>query len=150
VLDSEHENQGPSSQTCSSPNAFAGGYMDSLSVFENDETCYAERAGVSEHEMSSYSADTNFAEANSNSNTATVCRDNLNLSLWEGYNNSQIKHVGDDIESERMQHHYISILAFPSFFQNFTSYLCHIRSLGTSLITFSACRCFTQLYHREC
>ncbi|WJX22233.1 hypothetical protein P8452_11557 [Trifolium repens] len=102
VLDSEHENQGPSSQTCSSPNAFAGGYMDSLSVFENDETCYAERAGVSEHEMSSYSADTNFAEANSN--TATVCRDNLNLSLWKGYNNSQIKHAGDDIESEHASH----------------------------------------------
>ncbi|XP_058755368.1 helicase-like transcription factor CHR28 isoform X1 [Vicia villosa] len=102
MLDYEHENQGPSSQTCYSPNAFAGGYRDSFSVVESDETFYAERAGVSEREMPFYSTDTSFAEANSNA--VTVCRDNLNSSLWKGHNTSQIKHVADDVESEYASH----------------------------------------------
>ncbi|CAJ2648695.1 unnamed protein product [Trifolium pratense] len=98
VFDSEYENHRPSSQTCSSPNAFAGGYRDSFTVVESDETCYTERAGVSERETPSYIVDTSFGEANSN--TATVSRDNLNPSLWKGDNKSQINHVGDDVESE--------------------------------------------------
>ncbi|CAI8591207.1 unnamed protein product [Vicia faba] len=102
MLDYEHENRGPSSETCYSPNAFAGGYRDSFSVVESDETCYVERAGVSEREMPFYSTDTSFAEANSNA--VTVCRDNLNSSLWKGHNTSQIKHVADDVESEYASH----------------------------------------------
>lgn len=101
MLDYEHENQGPSSQTCYSPNAFAGSYRDSFSVVESDETFYAERAGVSERKMPFYSTNTSFAEANSNA--VTVCRDNLNSSLWKGHNTSQIKHVADDVESECMR-----------------------------------------------
>lgn len=99
MLDSEHENQGPSSRTCSSPNVFAGGYRDSFSVAESDETCYAERAGVSEHEMPSYSVGTSS-----------------NPSLWKDDDYSQIKHVVDDVESECMQNHYWLIIRFPSLF----------------------------------
>lgn len=102
LLDFEHENQGPSSRTCSSPNVFAGGYRDSFSVAESDETCYAEKAGVSEHEMPSYIVGTSFAEANSN--TVTLCGDNSNPSLWKDDNYSQIKHVVDDVESEHASH----------------------------------------------
>lgn len=100
MCDSEHKNQEPSSQTCSSPNTFAGGYRDSFSVTESDEICYAEMTGVSECEMPSYSVDTSFAEGNSNN--VTVYGDNLNPILWTAENGSQIKHVGDDVESERM------------------------------------------------
>jgi len=124
LLDSEHENQGPSSRTCSSPNVFAGGYRDSFSVDESDETCYAERAGVSEHEMLSYSVGTSFAEANSN--TVTVCRDNSNPSLWKDDDYSQIKHVVDDVESERMKNLFWLIIRFPSLFHKFISYPCHV------------------------
>ncbi|XP_004485743.1 helicase-like transcription factor CHR28 isoform X2 [Cicer arietinum] len=100
--DSELENQGPSSQTCSSPYAFAGGYRDTFSVVESDEIYYVERDGVSEREMPSYSVDTSLAEANSN--YPTVCGDSLNSSMWKGENDSQIKHIGDDVESEHASH----------------------------------------------
>lgn len=97
MLDSEHENGGPSSQTFSSPNAFAGVYMGSFSVVETDDICNAERTGVSECEMPAYSVGTSFTEAKSNN--VTVCGDNLNLSPWKGENDSQIRHAGDDVES---------------------------------------------------
>ncbi|XP_061375542.1 helicase-like transcription factor CHR28 isoform X2 [Gastrolobium bilobum] len=102
VLDYEHENQGPSSQTWSSPNAFPVGYRGSFSVVESDEICYTERRGVSKCEIPAYSVDTSFPEANSNN--IAVCGDNLNLSLWKGENDSEIKHVGDDVESEHASH----------------------------------------------
>ncbi|KAJ1434774.1 Zinc finger, RING-type [Sesbania bispinosa] len=102
VLDCEHENQVPSSQTCSSPNAFAGGYRGSFSVVESDDICHTERTGVSKCEIPTYSVDTNIREANSN--VVVVCGNNLNLSLWKGVNDSQVKHVGDDVESEYASH----------------------------------------------
>lgn len=98
MLDCEHENQGHSSQTCSSPNAFAGSYRDSFSVVENDEIYCTEMKGVPE--IPAYSADTSFPEANSSS--IAVCGDNLNLSQWKSENESQIKNVRDDVEFERM------------------------------------------------
>lgn len=100
VLDSEHESRGLQSQTCSSPGACAGGYRDSFSVVESDEICDSERTGVSKHETPAYSVDTGFPEANSNN--IADCGDNLNLSPWNGEDKSQIKHVGDDVESECM------------------------------------------------
>lgn len=120
--DSELENQGPSSQTCSSPYAFAGGYRDTFSVVESDEIYYVERDGVSEREMPSYSVDTSLAEANSN--YPTVCGDSLNSSMWKGENDSQIKHIGDDVESERMQnlHWLIIIFRYLHFHHSFKPY----------------------------
>lgn len=64
--------------------------------------------------MPSYIVGTSFAEANSN--TVTLCGDNSNPSLWKDDNYSQIKHVVDDVESERMQNLYWLIISFPSLF----------------------------------
>ncbi|KAE9599291.1 hypothetical protein Lal_00044160 [Lupinus albus] len=98
MLDCEHENQGPSSQTCSSMNAFAGGCRDSSSLVENDEICYTEINGVSKCEIPAYSVGTSFPVANSNN--IAIYGDNLNMSLWKSENESQIKHVKDEVESE--------------------------------------------------
>ncbi|KAK7246560.1 hypothetical protein RIF29_41429 [Crotalaria pallida] len=103
MLECEHgENQGPSSQTCSSPNAVAGAYKDLFSVVENDEICYTEIKGVSKCEMPAYSVVTSFPEANLNS--IAVCGNNLNPSAWKGENESQIKNVKDEVESEYASH----------------------------------------------
>jgi len=74
--------------------------------------------------MLSYSVGTSFAEANSN--TVTVCRDNSNPSLWKDDDYSQIKHVVDDVESERMKNLFWLIIRFPSLFHKFISYPCHV------------------------
>ncbi|TKY71655.1 putative ATP-dependent helicase [Spatholobus suberectus] len=104
VLECEHENRGPSSQTFSSPNAHAGGYTDSFSVIESDEICFTERTGVSNCEIPAYFADTRFPDPEANSSNIAVCRDNLNLTLWKCENDSQIKHAGYDAESEHASH----------------------------------------------
>ncbi|XP_061355786.1 helicase-like transcription factor CHR28 [Gastrolobium bilobum] len=98
MLDCEHETKGPPSQACSSPNAFAGSYRDSFSLGESDEICYTERTGVSKLEIPAHSVETRFPEAHSNN--ISVCEDNLNLSMWKGENETQYKHVGEDVESE--------------------------------------------------
>ncbi|TKY59320.1 SWI/SNF-related matrix-associated actin-dependent regulator of chromatin [Spatholobus suberectus] len=98
LLDCERENQGPQSQACSSPNAFPGNFSDSFSPGESDEIFYTERTGVSKHEIPAYSVETSFPEAQSNN--ISICGDNLNLNMWKGENESQFKHVGEDVESE--------------------------------------------------
>ncbi|XP_019440268.1 PREDICTED: helicase-like transcription factor CHR28 isoform X4 [Lupinus angustifolius] len=98
IADCEHENQGPSSQTCSSPNAFAGACRDSFYLVENDDICYTEIKGVSKCEIPAYSVGTSFPMANSNN--IAIYGDNLNLNMWKSGNESQIKHVKDEIEYE--------------------------------------------------
>ena len=100
VLDCEHENQRLPSQACSSPYAFPGSYRDSFSQGESDETFYTKRRGISKHEIAVYGVETSFPEVHSNN--ISVCGDNLNLTMWKGENDSHIKHVGEDVESERM------------------------------------------------
>ncbi|RDX68508.1 Helicase-like transcription factor CHR28, partial [Mucuna pruriens] len=98
MLDCEPENQGPQSQACSSPNAFPGNFSDSFSPGENDEIFYTERTRVSKHEIPAYSVEASFPEAQSNN--ISICEGNLNLSRWKGENESQFRHVGEDVESE--------------------------------------------------
>lgn len=100
MLDCERENQGPQSRACSSPNAFPGNFSDSFSPGESDEVFRTERTQVSKHEIPAYSVETSFPEAQSNN--ISICGDNLNLSMWIGENESQFKHVREDVESERM------------------------------------------------
>jgi len=97
VLECEHENQGPSPQTFSSPNALAGGYMD----HEGDDFDFTERTGVSNCEMPAYIC-TRFPDAEVNSSNVAVCGDSLKLTMWKCENDNQIKHVGYGAESERM------------------------------------------------
>ncbi|KAK7327932.1 hypothetical protein VNO77_22025 [Canavalia gladiata] len=104
VLECEHENQGPSSQTCSSPNALAGGCQGSFSVVESDEICFAERMSVSKCEIPAYIVDASFPDPEANSNNIAVCADNLSLTQWKYENDHQMKHVGDDVESEHASH----------------------------------------------
>ncbi|XP_028201677.1 helicase-like transcription factor CHR28 isoform X1 [Glycine soja] len=103
VLECEHENQGPSSQTFSSPNALAGGFRDS-SMLESDEFCFTEMTGVSNCETPAYIADRRFPVPEANSSSVAVCGDNLNLPLWKCENDSQIKHIGYDAQSEHASH----------------------------------------------
>ncbi|KAL5162799.1 Helicase-like transcription factor CHR28 [Glycine soja] len=98
MLDCERENQGPQSRACSSPNAFPGNFSDSFSPGESDEVFCTERTQVSKHEIPAYSVETSFPEAQSNN--ISICGDNLNLSMWIGENESQFKHVREDVESE--------------------------------------------------
>ncbi|XP_027346533.1 helicase-like transcription factor CHR28 isoform X2 [Abrus precatorius] len=98
MLDCEPENQGPHSQACSSPNALPGNFSESFSPGESDEICYADRTGVSKLEMLAYSVETSFPEAYSNN--GSICEDSLNMSMSKGENDSQSKHVGEDVDSE--------------------------------------------------
>ena len=109
VLECEHENQGPSSQTFSSPNALAGGFRDS-SMLESDEFCFTEMTGVSNCETPAYIADRRFPVPEANSSSVAVCGDNLNLPLWKCENDSQIKHIGYDAQSECMKNLYWVII----------------------------------------
>ncbi|RDX76787.1 Helicase-like transcription factor CHR28, partial [Mucuna pruriens] len=104
ALNCEHENQGPSSQTLSSPNALAGGYRDSFSVVGSDEICFTEITRVSNSQLPAYLVDTRFPDPEANSSNIAVCGDNLNMTLWKCENDSQIKHVGYDAESEHASH----------------------------------------------
>ncbi|XP_027933632.1 helicase-like transcription factor CHR28 isoform X3 [Vigna unguiculata] len=99
VLECEHENQGPSPQTFSSPNALAGGYMD----HEGDDFDFTERTGVSNCEMPAYIC-TRFPDAEVNSSNVAVCGDSLKLTMWKCENDNQIKHVGYGAESEPASH----------------------------------------------
>ncbi|KAK7252182.1 hypothetical protein RIF29_35960 [Crotalaria pallida] len=98
----EHENQEPPSQDSSSPSAFPGSYRDSLSLGGNDEIYYTERIGVSKHEIPASSVETSFPEAYSNN--ISVGGNNLKQSMWKGENDSQFKHVGEDVASENASH----------------------------------------------
>ncbi|ESW20203.1 hypothetical protein PHAVU_006G189200 [Phaseolus vulgaris] len=99
VLECDHENQGPSPQTFSFPNALAGGYMD----HEGDDFCITERTEVSNCEMPAYIG-TRFPDPEVNSSNVAVCGDSLKLTMWKCENDSQIKHVGYGAESERASH----------------------------------------------
>ncbi|KAL2946117.1 hypothetical protein AAZX31_U002700 [Glycine max] len=96
--ESERENRGPQSQACSSPKAFPGNFSDSFSPGESHEVFCTERTGVFKHEIPAYSVEASFPKAQSNK--ISICGDNLNLSMWIGENESQFKHVGEDVESE--------------------------------------------------
>lgn len=100
MLDCKHENQGPRCQPCSSPNTFPGSFRDLFSLAESDEICYPERTGASTREIPDNGVETSLPEAHSKN--LSVCGDNLNMSIWKAENESQFKHVGEDIESERM------------------------------------------------
>ncbi|KAL2980382.1 hypothetical protein AAZX31_13G226400 [Glycine max] len=103
VLECKHENQGPSSQIFSSPNALAGGFRDS-SMVESDENCFTEMTEVSNCELPAYIADRRFPVPEAISSCAAVCGDNLNLTPWKRENDSQIKHIGYDAQSEYASH----------------------------------------------
>ncbi|KAK7412300.1 hypothetical protein VNO78_03753 [Psophocarpus tetragonolobus] len=124
VLECEHENLGPSSQTLSSPNALAGGCRDS-SVVESDEICFTDTAGISNSKMPAYIADTRLPVPEANSSNIPVFGDNLNLTLWKCENDSQIKHVGYDAESEHASHG--SIIA--NFDVNFGDYETYMKDI---------------------
>ncbi|XP_022639293.1 helicase-like transcription factor CHR28 isoform X2 [Vigna radiata var. radiata] len=97
-LDIEPENEGPQSQACSSPNAFPGNLSNSLSPGESDEVFCTERTRVSKHEVPACSVESSFPEAQSKD--ISICRDNLNPSLWKGENEIQFKHFREDVEFE--------------------------------------------------
>ncbi|XP_047159776.1 helicase-like transcription factor CHR28 isoform X1 [Vigna umbellata] len=99
VLECEHENQGPSPQTFSSPNALAGGYMD----HEGDDFDFTERTGVSNCEMPAYIG-TRFPDPKVNSTNVAVCGDSLKLNMWKCENDNPIKHVGYGADSEPASH----------------------------------------------
>ncbi|XP_052734833.1 helicase-like transcription factor CHR28 isoform X2 [Vigna angularis] len=99
VLECEHENQGPSPQTFSSPNALAGGYMD----HEGDDFDFTERTGVSNCEMPAYIG-TRFPDPEVNSTNVAVCGDSLKLNMWKCENDNPIKHVGYGADSEPASH----------------------------------------------
>ncbi|CAJ1936386.1 unnamed protein product [Sphenostylis stenocarpa] len=97
-FDCEPEKQGPRAQDCSSPNVFPDNLRNSFCPGESDEVFNTERTGVSKHEVPACSVESSFPEAHSNN--ISICGDNLNLSLWKGENESQFKHLGEDVEFE--------------------------------------------------
>ncbi|KAG2380758.1 uncharacterized protein HKW66_Vig0201300 [Vigna angularis] len=72
--------------------------VNSLSPGESDEVFCTERTRVSKHEVPACSVESSFPEAQSKN--ISICRDNLNPSLWKGENEIQFKHFREDVEFE--------------------------------------------------
>ncbi|KAK7400514.1 hypothetical protein VNO78_11723 [Psophocarpus tetragonolobus] len=91
-LDCERENLGHQSQAGSSPNDFPCNFSCSFSPCESDEVFCTDRTRVSKHEIPAYGVETSFPETQSN---------NMKPSTWKGENESQFKHMEEDVEYEK-------------------------------------------------
>ncbi|KAK4271475.1 hypothetical protein QN277_020166 [Acacia crassicarpa] len=95
----DNENQGPPSQTCLSSHAVTDSFQQFDRLDGSNKICYTGREGTLGFEMPAQSSEPSVPEPHFNN--ISVCGDNLNLNpLWKEKNESQLKHVGDDVKSE--------------------------------------------------